>query len=219
MSKKELEKLKSDFEALRHILSHTLRDPLRYVMIKCDDKNIKDSQLRSETKEIVSQVIAEIDALKEYAFLEINSKEFKKINCGEVVSDIIKQLDKKIKISCGKLPVICGDDELIRRLFKELIDNAIKFKGNTEVEISVSAEKKNNMWVFQISDNGMGLDDIFKIIVYKPFQKINPETNILSKGMGLAFCHKIVELHGGKLWFKSKGEGLGGTTFYFSIPV
>ena len=81
--------------------------------------------------------------------------------------------------------------------------------------IQITARSEQEMWIFSIKDNGIGIDPAFKERIFDMFQRLHAKTEYSGTGIGLAICKKIVENHGGKIWVDSiVGEG---TTFYFSI--
>ncbi|MEL6253433.1 MAG: ATP-binding protein, partial [Bacteroidota bacterium] len=102
------------------------------------------------------------------------------------------------------------------RLFKNIIDNSVTYRGEKPPEINIShtldVEKKQHIFAFE--DNGAGIkrEDYDKIFMI--FQK-DSETD-QNIGMGLAISKKIALNHNGRLWFTSNvGKG---TTFYLSLP-
>jgi chemotaxis family two-component system sensor kinase Cph1 len=119
-------------------------------------------------------------------------------------------------ISHDPLPDVAANSTLLVQLFQNLLENAMKFRGEEAPRIHVSAERQNQDWVFCVSDNGIGiaqehLDQIFRI-----FKRLHGD-EFEGTGIGLAICKKIVERHGGRMWVESE---LGkGARFCFALPV
>ena len=109
-----------------------------------------------------------------------------------------------------------GKTQLVQ-LFQNLISNAVKFRSDKQPHVNVSAEQKENMWIFSVKDNGIGLDPRYRDRIFEVFQRLHGRGKYSGTGIGLAICKKIVERHGGRISVQSE-EGKG-ATFYFSLPV
>jgi len=104
----------------------------------------------------------------------------------------------------------------LRDVFKNLIENAIKFCTAKEPRIRVSSEKKEGEWLFSLADNAVGIDPKDRERIFGIFEKLQGR-EIPGVGMGLAISKRIVERHGGRIWVDSEvGKG---STFYFTIPM
>ncbi|MEP6431169.1 MAG: PAS domain S-box protein [Nonlabens ulvanivorans] len=221
---KQLARSNDELHEYAHIVSHDLKSPLRsiYALVnwlkednldKYDDTSLTNISLIEETLEKMEQLIGDI---LDYSSLNSTNKEFTKINCNELLIDLIKVIyvpsHIEIKLN-GELPEINGDRTKINQLFQNLLSNAVKFIDKDKGLIEVSFEELTTHYKFRIKDNGIGIDPAFHDKIFKIFHALNKNKD--STGIGLSIDKKIVDLHQGKIWLESKvGEG---TTFFFTL--
>ena len=144
------------------------------------------------------------------------------VDCDAVVDEVLLNLQQMMErsgavVKCGILPNVTANRSQLVQLFQNLIDNAIKFRGEAAPVIRIWAETDNGMHVFAVADNGIGIaaEDMQRIFTI--FQRLHTRQEYAGAGIGLAICNRIVEQHGGKLWVESS---LGaGSTFRFSLPI
>jgi light-regulated signal transduction histidine kinase (bacteriophytochrome) len=142
-------------------------------------------------------------------------------DCNIALNDALVNLkaavkESKAQIKHYKLPVVHGNLLQITQVFQNLIGNAIKFQGEKVPMIEISAEKKDRLWTIAVKDNGIGIEQWFSERIFIVFQKLHDHKKFPGSGIGLALCKRIVEKHGGKIWFES--EAGKGSTFYFTVP-
>ena len=116
----------------------------------------------------------------------------------------------------SKLPVVRGDRVRLLEVVQNLIENAVKYMGDTvcpQVEIGCRSDDKEP--VFYVRDNGIGIDARFHEKVFGLFDQLNPRAE--GTGIGLAVVKRIIDVHGGRIWVESEGIGEG-STFCFTIP-
>ena len=124
--------------------------------------------------------------------------------------------DRQAYIYSDPLPVLLGDTILLTRLFQNLLTNALKFNDSDIPIIYITVKKQKNFWIFNIEDNGIGIDPKYHKIIFNLFKKLHHPSKYEGTGLGLSLCKKIVELHGGKIWLNSSLHN--GSTFSFSLP-
>lgn len=115
------------------------------------------------------------------------------------------------------LPVVYGDRVRLVEVMQNLIDNAVKFARNQpkpRIEIGARAAEPDGQPVFFVRDNGLGIDPQYHERVFGLFNKLDAQSE--GTGVGLALVKRIVEVHGGRIWVESAGEGCG-STFCFTL--
>jgi two-component system phosphate regulon sensor histidine kinase PhoR len=117
----------------------------------------------------------------------------------------------------GELPDVLADRQHIKRVFINLINNAIKY--TPEGTITVHAEQKNRFVQVDVRDSGCGMPEDAMDKLFTEFYRVDSAINqeVKGTGLGLAMVKHIVEAHKGKIWVHSK---LGtGSTFSFTLPL
>ncbi len=223
--------IKNEFLAT---MSHELRTPLNAI-IGFTDLLLEEvyGPLNQEQLQFVNDIKSsaqhQFDMVKD--ILDIS-----KIEAGETtlntkifsLNSIIEQVlstfkpeysKKNIKIKLKGLKSkkeITADPLRFKEILYNLLDNAIKFTLEGKITIIVEEDKEN--WIFKVKDTGIGIPEKYFDIIFKDFKRVNnPYTNSLpGTGLGLSLTKRLVNLHGGNIFFTSK---LGvGTTFTFTIP-
>ncbi|MGO9377021.1 MAG: PAS domain S-box protein [Dissulfurispiraceae bacterium] len=226
---KELERSNSELDKFASIIAHDLRSPLRTVagFAGLLEKKYK-KKLDAEAERFISLIVEGTDRmhhlindLLQYARAGSRDKPLVPVNVNTIVEKTLANLTFEIQestaaITVDPLPTVMADDVQLIQLFQNLVGNAIKYRGNTP-HINISAKRKDKEWVFQVSDNGIGIDPGQYERIFEIFQRLHTRDEYSGTGIGLAICKKIVESFGGRIWVTSKpGEG---STFFFTLPA
>ncbi len=140
----------------------------------------------------------------------------------QLTQDAVETLDerirsKKVTVNISPdLPIVYGDRIRLREVMENLIDNAAKYTGNQQNPvIEIGTREEDGQRIIFVKDNGLGIDPRYQTRIFNLFEKLDPTME--GTGLGLALIKRIIELHGGRGWVESKGEGHG-STFCFTIP-
>lgn len=230
-----MEKLKHSNQELNQfasIVAHDLKNPIIAIisalsLIKrklSEQEKAELSEVFQETHRRSQNLLDMIDYLLDYARFGSNT-DFEILDTEELLKDAIDNLSDKIndtnaQITYDSLPKLkCNRYQMIS-LFQNLIENSIKYKAkdrNPKIYIKAEKGKKDgnnsNAWVFSIEDNGIGIKDKHKKDIFDIFKRANHEVE--GTGIGLAYCKKIVNIHGGDIFVDSEyGKG---TKFVFTL--
>jgi signal transduction histidine kinase/Skp family chaperone for outer membrane proteins len=227
-----ISKRKSDFVSS---VSHELRTPLTsikgYAAILLAGKLgtvPPEAQKRLEKiNKHSDELVQFVNDLLDIARLESGTVTMKLIpfeikTLADEVADMLSVLmkDKSIEFSCSVaegLPETLGDKDQIKRVFINLINNAIKY--SPQGKITVSVKQAADTIQVDVSDTGCGIPENAAARIFEEFYRVDSEMNqeIKGTGLGLSLVKNIIEAHKGKIWVKSKvGEG---STFSFTLPV
>ncbi|HRI65263.1 MAG TPA: ATP-binding protein [Polyangium sp.] len=123
--------------------------------------------------------------------------------------------DSGATIDVGPLPMVLADDGQLTQVFQNLIGNAIKFRSSRPPHVTIGAALEKGLWLFQIRDNGIGLDMNYHERIFQMFQRLHERGKYDGSGIGLSIAKRVIERHGGRIWVESE---LGiGTTFFFTL--
>jgi PAS domain S-box-containing protein len=115
------------------------------------------------------------------------------------------------------LPDVYVEEDMIRRVLVNLLDNAIKYSPESD-HITLQAIRENEAQIIiRVSDQGEGIPEDLRDSIFEKFRRIKTDTYSKGLGLGLAFCRLAVEAHGGKIWVDDAPEG--GARFNFTLPV
>jgi PAS domain S-box-containing protein len=225
----ELEHANKELQDFAYIVSHDLKAPLRGInslanWLNEDYADRLDQEGRQYLEKLLNRTKRMhnlIDGIMQYSRVGRIKTEPLPLESETEINEVIEGISVPdnitIRIEGTLLPVVY-DKILFHRVFRNLIGNAIKHLGKSEGEIVVSCEEPidDEVWVFCVKDNGIGIEERHFDKIFKMFQTLRPQSEEESTGIGLALVKKIAERNGGKVWVESIVSK--GSSFYFSIP-
>lgn len=228
--KAELERSNADLEQFAYVASHDLREPLRMVASytsllaeryqgQLDERADKYIRYATEGAKRMQQLISD---LLDFSRVGTHAKPLAPIDTAALLDKVTHSLrgviaDNGTEIVHGALPTVMADETQLGMVFQNLIGNAVKFRSGRAPVVHVDARQEDGMWVFSVADNGIGIDKQYSGRIFQMFQRLHERGKYEGSGIGLAIVKKIVERHGGRVWFDSVPEE--GTTFFFTIPA
>lgn len=224
-----IERLMAELEMIGYVTSHDLQSPLRAIQSCCEELNANPAVMKDKTAgESVRMMSSEaarmktmLQGLLEYVRLDTFATASALLDANELYDTALITLSEEISatgadITKDPLPQVYGHRGRLTRLFAFLLDNAIKFHGTQKPRIHVSAKRVGDMWQFCIEDNGIGVDEEHREIIFSLFQRLHTQEAIPGHGIGLALARKLAQAHGGTVWMEPAPSG--GSRFYFTLP-
>ena len=218
-----------ELQQFAYVASHDLKEPLRMVTNYVQLLHRRYGRtLDGEAKEYIDfavegskRMYALVDDLLTYSRVDSSAVPFEPVAMDLVMTTALQDLGEASEksgatVTATELPEVHADVQQMVQLMENLIGNAIKFRREEPPRVSLSAQLIGKEWIFSVKDNGIGIEKEYQDKVFQMFQRLHPRETFPGTGIGLAVCKKVVERHGGRIWFESE---LGvGTTFFFSLP-
>jgi len=220
-----------ELEAFSYSVSHDLRAPLRHITgfaekLQRHLGENADEETRHYSEVVVSssrRMSSLIEDLLTYSRLGRHAMRFRGVDMQSMVEEVRIALtssieDRRIVWRIAPLPVVVADENMIRLVWQNLLDNAMKYSASREeAVIEVGAGEPTPLeFTFYVKDNGVGFDMAYADKLFGVFQRLHKASQFAGTGIGLASVRRIVSRHGGRTWAESvPGEG---ATFHFSLP-
>jgi light-regulated signal transduction histidine kinase (bacteriophytochrome) len=162
-----------------------------------------------------------IDDLLAFSRLSRQSVEKRAVDTAELVRQVLDTLQndldtRKVEIEIGELPNCYGDPLLLKQVWLNLLDNAIKYTSKQEhAKIEIGSLERDAEKIYFVRDNGVGFSMQYAGKLFGVFQRLHRSTDFEGTGVGLAIVQRIIHRHGGRVWAEAE-SGIG-ATFYFSL--
>ena len=228
-SYRSLQQTNAALERFNYIASHDLKEPLRNISSfsdlllrkanKTGDKNTLE--YLGFIKRGSTRMFELVEAMRKVSNIRKRNILFEAIDINEVIKGVGEDLSQIIQernavISYQQLPIVRGDVALLNILFQNLIKNGIKFNQNQQPNIEIYATETLENHVFNIKDNGIGIDEQYYKKVFEAFKRLHHYEQYSGTGIGLFISKDIVEMHKGRIWIEANEPE--GTIFKFTIP-
>lgn len=222
----------AELETFAWVASHDLREPLRTVsayvtMIEKRYGGLLDEDGRTfiaYARDGAKRMNDLVLDLLDYVKVGRDDGPRSHVRTEEVVTLVLRDLTDLIKRTGATVhptatlpPLLFITQGDLARLILNLVENAILFRHpDRPPEITISAHSEPEGFVFQVADNGIGIEAEYFGKIFTLFQRLNPGETEGGTGIGLTVCRKIVNRYGGRIWVES--EVGTGSRFKFTLP-
>ncbi len=214
-------------------LDHEMKNPLtglRAALVNLQEAQSKDERIRAgeNAKRAQERLSALLTDLRKLADLEERQIERARVDVPDLLADVVDAArsipayeGRNINLFVTKVPspfpCVVGDRDLLVLAMYNLVENALKFTSLDE-PVEVRALEDGKAIVVEVADSGAGIqaEDLPKI-----FEELYRGTNARGtegSGLGLALVNRIVTLHGGQIFVRSRQENPRGTVFTVRLP-
>jgi len=224
-----------ELEAFSYSVSHDLRAPLRHISgfadklerhlgERNDDKSRHYLGIISGSAKRMSQLI---DDLLVYSRLGRSALRLQPVDLQSMVDEVRAMLDAnvhqdapahRVEWHLAPLPIVVGDDNMLRQVWLNLLGNAVKYSMRSEparIEVHY-ARQEDGTHRFEVRDNGVGFDMTYAGKLFGVFQRLHSDAEFQGTGIGLASVRRVLSRHGGRIWAESTpGQG---SAFFFTLP-
>ncbi len=226
----KLETVNLDLEQFAYAVSHDLKEPIRMIggfsgLLRkkyADRLDVQGNEYLDYLIEGATRMSKLVGQILVYSKLEKLEDQFVNRSFLDLLNEVLDELkiiirDKNasVKVSVPNKKIKC-QPERIKMLFHNLITNGIKFNTSTAPLIEINAEERAQEWYFQVADNGIGVEEEYRELIFKPFKRLDTRGKFPGSGIGLSICKRIIHLHEGEL--NCEGNNGNGSVFYFTIP-
>ena len=227
----DLKRSNEELERFAYVASHDLQEPLRTIasFTQLLERRYK-GKFDRDADEFMNYIVEasfrmkdQIEGLLEYSRVKTDQSGFQQVDLNLILSRVVENLRSLIEengavINHTSLPTVMGDPDQLRRVFQNLVGNAIKFKKkDVSPVINIGVHKETQEYIFYIADNGIGIEEQYMERIFVIFQRLHTMEAYKGTGIGLSVVKRIIERHGGRIWVESKLNE--GSTFYFTLPL
>lgn len=236
-----LESLNNELEMFAFSISHDLRSPIRQIdgfasfleqkigavsdvdalTGDAEDENSAAHFIR-RIRQLTDRAGRMIDDLLQFSRTGRAKMYYTEVSMERLVQEVMRQVEPQLKSRQVRwhiepMPVVHGDRTLLRQVWQNLIENALKYtRPRSVAEIAIGSDQREDVTIFFVKDNGIGFEPQNTDRMFSIFQRLPNAENFDGTGIGLANTRRIIHRHQGCIW--AEGALDAGATFYFSLP-
>ncbi|KXX67049.1 ATP-binding protein [Flammeovirga sp. SJP92] len=218
-----------ELEQMGYVTSHDLSEPLNTIQsfsmllqeeLQNDESNATSIKYLDYIETATKRMKVLLKGMIDYNIIG-KQLELDKVDTKTIVDGVLENLagtimNEKAEIIVNDLPTVKGYESELKVLFQNLISNAIKYKHPERTpKVEVVCIEEPQKWKFEVSDNGIGIDEQYYEKVFHVFQRLHKKNEFDGSGIGLSICKKVIDLHEGQIWVEKNNPE--GTKFCFTL--
>jgi signal transduction histidine kinase len=215
-------RMEAELRTYADVVAHDLREPVANMALLV--RTIEQRSDQPPSPEVLGMLRGGIERAQELieavlGYARLGELRTEPVALGDLMTQVAEDLRPTLAeagatLAVGELPEVQGDPLQLRRVFQNLVGNAVKFRAQEPPRVEVSALSDAAEWVVTVRDNGRGVPPSQVTRIFGMFSRGDNEAE--GVGIGLAVCRRVVEAHGGRIWVEPASGG--GSAFRFTMP-
>ncbi len=215
-----IEALLQTHKSLLANASHELRSPLTRLKMAVSMLEDATPEQRQQLRREIDVNVGELDALVEEVLLASRLDAAAALDRHEELDLLGLAAEEAVRVGAsvqGQALMLQGDERLIRRALRNLLENARRY-GGSEIELSVQPGRSGGQVEVQVCDRGPGVPEAYRERIFEPFFRLPGHAERAGGvGLGLALVRQIAERHGGSV--RCEPRAGGGSCFTLALPA
>lgn len=220
----------AELNAYNHTIAHDLKAPLHLIsgygeLLEMNySENLPDGALEAiaEMRKATRRMADMIDQLLKLAKLQNVAETAEPVEVGSVIQDALARFkfqletqDIKVEIA-DDLPDVIGQSFWLQEIFANYISNAIKYRRDETLLITIRGTEQGDLVRYEVTDNGVGIAPEDQKRLFQMFTRLRTVPQATGFGLGLSIVQRIAAQLGGETGVESEfGKG---STFWFTLP-
>jgi signal transduction histidine kinase len=219
----EQRRMAAELSSYADVVAHDLREPMANMSLLV--RILEQRAGEPPHPDVLETLRSSLDRSQELieailGYARMGELQSEAVCLNELVDDVAEDLRPALSeagatLTVGDLPEVECDPRQLRRVFQNLVGNAVKFRGDSAPVVEVSAVRGRAEWVVTVRDNGVGVKPEQATRIFGMFSRADSKTD--GVGIGLAVCRRVVEAHQGHIWVERAAGG--GSAFRFTLPA
>ncbi|GAA5512930.1 adaptive-response sensory-kinase SasA [Deinococcus carri] len=225
----KVRELSEELERFTYDIANDLQAPLRHIQsfteLLAKPGGLEDGQSERYLEHIghsAQRMQGLIAALMDFSRASRMRMRLTHVPLDQVLREVRKKLEPQwsvrgVQLTAEPLPVVQADSGAMQLVFRQLLDNALKFtREQPQPRIRILSQETPGEYVIGVQDNGVGFNMRYRSRLFGVFQRLHSGREYEGTGVGLATVRRVVSRYGGRVWAEGKvGEG---ATFYVALP-